>query len=53
MGDIDPANVGIDWNDDPVPCSKCGCTEDKPCIDDDGIPCWWIDDGICSRCDEP
>lgn len=30
-------------------CCKCGCTDLSACIDD-GEPCCWVDDALCSVC---
>ena len=30
-------------------CRKCGCTDLSACIDD-GEPCCWVDDALCSVC---
>jgi ParB/RepB/Spo0J family partition protein len=36
----------------PGVCSKCSCTEDDPCIDEDGEPCSWANKErtLCSVC---
>lgn len=47
--------------DEPVPspvyrvCRVCGCTDDDclGCIERTGEACWWIDDDLCSACQEP
>jgi hypothetical protein len=33
-------------------CSSCGCADDNACADEDGLPCWWVDDEhtLCSGC---
>ena len=31
-------------------CRKCGCTEDKACIDEHGQPCYWVSADLCSAC---
>jgi hypothetical protein len=31
-------------------CRVCGCTDDKACLGDDGNPCYWIEDNLCSAC---
>ena len=32
-------------------CESCGCTETRPCIDEErGEPCYWIESGLCSNC---
>lgn len=33
-------------------CRICGCTDMSACRHDDGTPCSWIDDDLCSSCDE-
>jgi hypothetical protein len=30
-------------------CGKCGCSEEKPC-DDNGKPCHWVGEHLCSAC---
>lgn len=39
-------------------CSRCGCTEDRACVNESG-PCWWVDASgratlgqtqLCSHC---
>ena len=30
-------------------CKVCGCTDDKPCITEEG-PCHWVMRGFCSAC---
>ncbi len=30
-------------------CLICGCSEDKACHDN-GEPCFWVADDLCSRC---
>lgn len=32
-------------------CRICGCTENNACITDRG-PCWWVEDDLCSACEE-
>jgi len=33
-------------------CIKCGCRDDdcRACVEAQGHPCYWVDDGKCSRC---
>lgn len=31
-------------------CTRCGCTEARACVDDDGCPCYWVKPEICSVC---
>jgi hypothetical protein len=31
-------------------CRVCGCTDDNPCTDDDGIPCAWLQPDLCTSC---
>lgn len=33
-------------------CQVCGCTDDRACIDDNGIPCTWVDEThtLCTAC---
>ena len=31
-------------------CRECGCTDADPCIEDDGFPCCWVEDNLCSAC---
>ena len=35
-------------------CRVCGCTDDNclECIKAQGHPCWWVEDDLCSRCQE-
>jgi hypothetical protein len=30
-------------------CRKCGCTEFNACLVD-GVPCWWVEEDLCSAC---
>jgi hypothetical protein len=34
-------------------CRVCGCTDNdcRRCIERTGLPCWWIEPGLCSACD--
>lgn len=36
----------------PGVCRVCGCTGETPCIDQDGQPCYWVDEDrtLCSAC---
>lgn len=31
-------------------CRECGCSELHACVDDDGVPCWWVQEDLCSAC---
>lgn len=33
-------------------CRICGCTDDdcRQCIEKTGLPCFWIEDDLCSAC---
>lgn len=32
-------------------CEGCGCSESRPCVDEDsGEPCYWTANGLCSVC---
>ncbi len=31
-------------------CRVCGCTEFSPCLDENGEPCHWAEDDLCSAC---
>jgi hypothetical protein len=33
-------------------CRVCGCTDDRACLHDDGQPCGWAEDDICTVCAE-
>lgn len=33
-------------------CRICGCTDVSACQHDDGSPCCWFDNDLCSVCDE-
>ena len=33
-------------------CRICGCTDLRACRHEDGTPCAWFDDDLCSVCDE-
>lgn len=33
-------------------CRICGCTGDNACEDKNGEPCFWIEDDLCSVCNE-
>ena len=33
-------------------CRVCGCTQNRACVDERG-PCWWVEAGLCSHCQEP
>lgn len=32
-------------------CRHCGCTDFQACVTD-GIPCHWVEPGLCSACVE-
>jgi hypothetical protein len=34
-------------------CLGCGCTDVHACVLDDGRPCSWTFDDLCSACLEP
>jgi hypothetical protein len=31
-------------------CRACGCTDDRACIGEDGEPCYWVAEDLCSAC---
>jgi len=31
-------------------CRICGCTYEKPCIDENGNSCYWVEEDLCSSC---
>jgi len=31
-------------------CRVCSCTEASPCTDDAGVPCYWVEEELCSAC---
>lgn len=31
-------------------CRVCGCTDEDPCIDGDGLPCAWAEPDLCTIC---
>lgn len=31
-------------------CRVCGCTDNNACITEVG-PCWWVEEELCSACD--
>lgn len=31
-------------------CSVCGCTDENPCLEEDGLPCAWLTPHLCTRC---
>ena len=33
-------------------CRHCGCTDLTACLHDDGMPCAWVDDDLCTLCQE-
>ena len=34
-------------------CRVCGCTDNdcRQCIKAQGVPCHWVEDDLCSRCE--
>jgi hypothetical protein len=32
-------------------CRECGCTNSKPCFDEELGYCWWSAPDLCSHCD--
>lgn len=32
-------------------CRVCGCSDFDACMTDDG-PCWWVEEDLCSGCDD-
>jgi len=36
----------------PGTCCECSCTDDEPCVDEEGNTCFWVDPEhtICSEC---
>lgn len=37
-------------SESPGVCRVCGCTDDKACLDENGEPCWWVQEDLCSHC---
>ena len=33
-------------------CRACGCTDGACCVDAGGQPCWWVEEDLCSACDD-
>lgn len=35
-------------------CRVCGCTNSdcRRCVEKTGRPCWWVEDDLCSACEE-
>jgi hypothetical protein len=31
-------------------CSVCGCTDETPCIDEQGLQCAWANETTCTEC---
>jgi hypothetical protein len=31
-------------------CNVCGCTDETPCIGEDGLPCAWANPTTCTEC---
>jgi hypothetical protein len=31
-------------------CRVCGCTDEEPCTDANGLPCAWAEPGLCTEC---
>lgn len=47
--------VEIDENvmdGDAQTCRVCGCTDTSACVGDDGLPCHWVADDLCSKCSD-
>lgn len=40
------------WNLDERICLQCGCTENDACVHPDFGPCWWVEENLCSHCEE-
>lgn len=42
-----------DGGDTPPACRVCGCTDEdcSQCIQATGMPCAWVEEDLCSRCD--
>jgi hypothetical protein len=38
MAEIEPQVLHLSGK-----CRVCGCTVDRPCLDETGLPCSWID----------
>lgn len=36
--------------DDVENCRVCGCTDLTACVGNDGLPCFWVEPGLCSAC---
>ena len=34
----------------PGRCRSCGCTDIRACVGADGLPCYWMEPGLCSEC---
>ncbi|HRH71438.1 MAG TPA: hypothetical protein PLB89_18200 [Flavobacteriales bacterium] len=32
-------------------CRVCHCTEMNACVSEDGVPCHWVEEDLCSACD--
>ena len=41
---------GASMFEDLVECRVCGCTDVHACIGDDGLPCHWVEEDLCSNC---
>jgi len=39
-----------DWTQDK--CRVCGCSDLDACVNNDGLCCYWVEDGLCSFCHE-
>lgn len=42
--------VSMDPGRVPDVCRECGCSDATACLGADGLPCCWIEDGLCSAC---
>lgn len=40
------------WNFEPEICLRCGCTGEDACVSREFGPCWWVDENLCSHCEE-
>jgi hypothetical protein len=36
----------------PRTCRECGCSDNNPCIDENGQTCAWAADDLCTFCAE-
>ena len=46
------ANETEDITVEPGVCRSCGCTDDdcSGCIARMGVPCYWVEEDLCSAC---